>query len=193
MAFSVSVPGTGAFGGSPVIPVLYGLTPSSGHDAVAGGNQNFLRSDWLRTGIATATKPGDTPTGTIETSPFIIDETSTLTAIIGGGSTNRFSIHRASDDSEILGQQTTQGLIYDASTPNGINAPNVNWTAGDFAGAGVSGSTEVYLRVEDNVGGSWGHIQVDDIVVTNASFIPEPSTGVLGLLALCGLALRRRR
>ena len=167
-------------------PINYDVGTGIGgeHNNRAAGNSYFLRSDFNNIpeggNANNPGKHGDGRRGALRSDLFVIDETSSFSFYIGGGagnasgaedSDNALVLRNASDDSAILSYTPANGHIYRTGNNSQPNDGLQEWSNTDLTGAGVSGSTEVYLTVEDNNGGGWGHIQLDDVTVENAQFI----------------------
>ena len=57
----------------------------------------------------------------------------------------------------------------------------------------AAGETQVFTLTFDRKSGEGGHTGYLNVSSFTVSFVPEPATATLSLLALCGLAARRRR
>jgi len=183
----------GAIGETQAINYAGLPTIDGEHNNRAGDNNWFLRSDHAFDGT-TLTKPGDGSTGILQSDTFMIEVNSEISFLLGGGNTGgSFVLRDANDDSVILSADpAANGHINrtgaNAQTDDGLQT----WTGADLTGAGVTGTTSVYFTVEDDSTGGWGHVQLDDVTVTNAT-IPEPTASALGLLGLMALFGLRRR
>ena len=164
--------------GTPSQPVLYSATDGSN---AFGGGSYFIRTDYETDGITTS-KPGDDAVGVIESSAFLLGVGSML-SMEGAGDGGNVEVVRNSDS--VVLATITPGLQDTALAQYSSNL------------AAFSG-TSVFLRVSDTSSGGWGHIAVDNLAVTNATLLPtptapEPSTLLLTVLSMVGLAVRRSR
>lgn len=168
-------------GAQPVIPTNF-------DDSVQG--QWAIRT-WDNQITGTTT---DGNTGAIRTNTFTLPMNATVDFLIGGGNHPWGAM-----DPDSLGAGpaalTLERMVGvgDWETIASATGPNANTlSAGQFSGLdGFAGDT-VRLGIYDLTAGGWGHIDVDNIVVSG-DVVPEPSSLLFGLSALIGLGLIRRR
>ncbi|MGG0382980.1 GH32 C-terminal domain-containing protein [Priestia filamentosa] len=104
---------------------------------------------------------GDDATGELHSSYFKLSGSGEINLLMGGGNDikNRYvSLVRASDDKELLRQANTK--FADEKYQRYV------WDASKYLGE------VLYIKAVDNATGSWGHINLDDINVSNTGEIP---------------------
>ena len=168
-------------GAQPVIPTAYDSASVQGQWAIRTWDNQ----------VTGTTSDGNT--GAIRTNPFTLPNNATVDFLIGGGNHpwDAMDPDALADGptSFNLERQIGAGdweMIFTATGPNANVLAAASWDASAFGG-----DTMRFGIYDLNTGG-WGHIDVDNIVLSGDP-IPEPSS--LGLLGLFGglLILRRRR
>jgi len=133
------------------------ISDTPGKDAT---NKWFLRSDWSLEGDS-HTKHLDGDLGEFMSDRFKIRRTSSFSFDLGGGSNpNGVFLHDADTGIVLMSAHRNCGFLKAHS-----------WSSTALASAGVTGPREVYLRVVDGTRGGWGHVAVDNIVVTNVTVL----------------------
>jgi sucrose-6-phosphate hydrolase SacC (GH32 family) len=116
---------------------------------------------------------GDDQTGELRSKTFILGGTGEIDFLIGGGNNPEalyVALVRASDDAELL--RTTNIFWADHE-----KLTRIYWDATEYLGE------ELYIKVEDNATGGWGHINVDDFNVyhpRNVIFVDRTHSGQVG-------------
>jgi hypothetical protein len=130
---------------------------------------------------------GDGPTGILEGSPFLLGPDAALSFLVGGGN-HPWSGTPDSPGSNVASMNlerwngTGWEVLRTATGADTETMAPVFWDLRSSAGSMVR------LRIYDTSSGGWGHINVDNIVLSQ---IPEPSSLVLLLLGLAmGLPAR---
>lgn len=168
-------------GAQPVIPTAYG----------AGVQGQWAIRTWDNQ-VTGSTADGST--GGIRTDPFTLPTNATVDFLIGGGNhpwgamdPDTLAVGPASLNLERLAGAGDWETIFTATGPNANEL-----TAGPTWDASAFGGDTVRFAIYDLQSGGWGHIDVDNIVLSGDP-IPEPSS--LGLIGLVGalLLLRRKR
>ncbi len=165
-----------------------------------GYDNGTIQGDWIiRTWDANngVNPQTDGNTGAIRTDPFTLANNATIDFLIGGGKHPWGATDPDSLAPNIaafnLEREVGPGdweTIFTATCPSAGGGQNLlspaSWDASAFAGETVR------FGIYDTHSGGWGHIDVDNIVLSGDP-IPEPSS--LGLFGLLGglLILRRRR
>ncbi len=153
-----------------------------------GANDWLIRSDWARNTNGSHTKYGDAPKGTLRSDIFTMGANSSITFDIGGTGFHNLN-------GLFLIDALTNSVLFD-STSFGygyLRTGNMNTSS-------LAAGTNVYFEIRDHDSGGWGHVTVDNIVVTNGilgstpaaiTSVPEPSTLAIFALGIFGLASRR--
>lgn len=159
-----------------------------------------IQGDWIvRTWNQSTGAPGSTViitdphTGVVRTDPFVLTANSQVDFLIGGGNhpwgandPDTLVAGPASFNMERMVGVGDWETIFTATGPNANSMTAQNWDASAFTG------DTVRFGIYDLSVAGWGHIDVDNIVLSGDP-IPEPSS--IGLFGLLGglLILRRRR
>jgi len=123
-------------------------------------------SGYVGKGLVNSFKSGDGATGTLTSPPFTIDRTF-ITFLIGGGGWK---------------EKTCMNLLVDGKVVRTATGPNVvpggseeldpgSWDVSDLIGQ------QAQIQIVDNATGGWGHINVDQIVASDA-LPPQPRVNV---------------
>ncbi|MET7489903.1 GH32 C-terminal domain-containing protein [Streptomyces sp. NPDC005538] len=157
-----------------------------------GGTYSSSLGDWTTTGDAFGTGPaqgtlpdqqqvtgylgnglvnsylnGDATTGTLTSPTFTIDK-KYLDFLIGGG------YHTASSDTPTAVELIVDGKVVRSAT--GTNAEALDWTSWDLSD--LQGK-QAQIKVVDSDTGSWGHINLDQVVLSDTQAQPHSTeTGV---------------
>ncbi|GAA2117728.1 hypothetical protein GCM10009759_64400 [Kitasatospora saccharophila] len=121
-------------------------------------------------GLANSFLQGDATTGTLTSPTFTIDK-KYLDFQIGGGT------HPANSDSP-----TTVELVVDGKTvrsATGSNNEQLDWASWDLSD--LQGKTAQIKIVDQNTGG-WGHINVDQVVLSDTQAKPQSSETAVNLI-----------
>ncbi|GJF35026.1 hypothetical protein KNE206_77260 [Kitasatospora sp. NE20-6] len=121
-------------------------------------------------GLANSFLQGDATTGTLTSPTFTIDK-KYLDFLIGGGT------HPANSDSP-----TTIELVVDGKTvrsATGSNNEHLDWASWDLSD--LRGKTAQIKIVDQNIGG-WGHINVDQVVLSDTQAKPQSSETAVNLI-----------
>ncbi|GLW55074.1 glycoside hydrolase family 32 protein [Kitasatospora phosalacinea] len=121
-------------------------------------------------GLANSFLQGDATTGTLTSPAFTVDK-KYLDFLIGGGT------HPANSDSP-----TTVELVVDGKTvrsATGSNNEHLDWASWDLSD--LQGRTARVEIVDRNTGG-WGHINVDQIVLSDTQVKPRSSETAVNLI-----------
>jgi levanase len=169
-------------GAQPVIPTAFDSASVQGQWAVRTWDNQ----------ITGTTSDGNT--GAIRTNEFTLPLNAVVDFLIGGGNHPWGAMDPdslgAGPGSFNLERMVSPGDWETIATATGPNANTLS--AGSFTGLdGFAGDT-VRFAIYDLSTGGWGHIDVDNIVLSGDP-IPEPGTAGLGLLGLFGLLFLRRR
>ncbi|MFJ9909323.1 GH32 C-terminal domain-containing protein [Streptomyces sp. NPDC101152] len=124
-------------------------------------------SGYLGHGLVNSYLNGDATTGTLTSPVFTIDK-KYLDFLIGGG------YHAASSDAPTAVELVVDGKVVRSAT--GANAEALNWASWDLSD--LQGK-QAQLKVVDDDTGGWGHINLDQIVLSDTQAKPHSNqTGV---------------
>lgn len=124
-------------------------------------------SGFLGHGLVNSYLNGDTSTGTLTSPSFTIDKRY-LDFLIGGG------YHAAGSDAPTAVELVVGGKVVRSAT--GANAEALNWASWDLSD--LRGKQAQIKVVDANTGG-WGHINLDQVVLSDAQAQPRSAeTGV---------------
>lgn len=122
---------------------------------------------YLGGGLANSFLNGDASTGTLTSPDFTIDK-KYLDFLIGGGN------HAASSDAPTAVQLIVDGKAVRSAT--GPNSETLNWTSWDLSD--LQGE-QAQIKVEDANTGGWGHLNLDQVVLSDTQAQPRSDeTGV---------------
>jgi hypothetical protein len=198
----------GSMAGWNVVPTTVGNNTVWANGAVSVEPTAFdlgsIQGDWIvRTWNQSTGLPGsttiitDSHTGVVRTDPFVLTTNASVDFLIGGGKhpwgvmdPDNLAAGPAAFNMEREVAPGDWEMIFTATSPSAGGGQNLlspaSWDASAFAG------DTVRFGIYDLTTAGWGHIDVDNIVLSGDP-IPEPSS--LGLLGMLGglLILRRRR
>ncbi|MEH0544985.1 GH32 C-terminal domain-containing protein [Streptomyces sp. B21-105] len=141
-----------AFGTGPARGTLPGQNQVTGH---------------LGSGLVNSFLNGDAGTGTLTSPAFTIDK-KYLDFLIGGG------YHPASSDAPTTVELVVDGTVVRSAT--GSNSEALNWASWDLSD--LQGKQARIKVVDDNTGG-WGHLNLDQVVLSDTQAKPPSvETGV---------------
>jgi levanase len=124
-------------------------------------------SGYLGHGLVNSYLNGDATTGTLTSPAFTIDK-KYLDFLIGGG------YHPASSDAPTAVELVVDGRVVRSAT--GANAEALNWASWDLSD--LRGKQARVKVVDDNSGG-WGHVNLDQVVLSDTRAKPHSDeTGV---------------
>ncbi|MBC9730772.1 glycoside hydrolase family 32 protein [Streptomyces sp. TRM68367] len=124
-------------------------------------------SGYLGHGLANSFLNGDASTGTLTSPTFTIDK-KYLNFLIGGG------YHPASSDAPTAVELIVDGKVVRSAT--GSNGEALNWASWDLSD--LQGKQAQIKVVDDNTGG-WGHLNLDQVVLSDTQAKPASiETGV---------------
>jgi fructan beta-fructosidase len=124
-------------------------------------------SGYLGHGLVNSYLGGDASTGTLTSPAFTIDK-KYLDFLIGGGN------HPASSDAPTAVELVVDGQVVRSAT--GTDNEALNWTSWDLSD--LQGKQARIQVVDDNTGG-WGHLNLDQVVLSDSGTPPvSTETGV---------------
>ncbi len=181
----------------PVVPSAYDLTSIEGDRIIRTWNKG------ITTPPTAAPIIGDTPTGVAESAAFELGEEALIEFLIGGGNHPWDLINHdpdsipsqvASFNLERMVDVGDWDVLFSATGPNANSLSPMLWDASAYEGETVR------FRIYDTATGGWGHIDVDDIVVSQIQSqiqeVPEPASWAMWLavgMVLSWLGWRRNR
>ncbi|MGW2618321.1 GH32 C-terminal domain-containing protein [Streptomyces sp. NPDC001500] len=122
---------------------------------------------YLGGGLANSFLNGDASTGTLTSPTFTIDK-KYLDFLIGGGN------HAANSDAPTVVELIVDGKVVRSAT--GPNSEALNWASWDLSD--LQGK-RAQIKVEDDNTGGWGHINLDQVVLSDTQAKPRSDeTGV---------------
>ncbi|MEH0579293.1 GH32 C-terminal domain-containing protein [Streptomyces sp. B21-108] len=127
-------------------------------------------SGYLGTGLVNSFLNGDASIGTLTSPAFTIDR-KYLDFLIGGG------YHPASSDAPTAVQLVVDGKVVRSAT--GSNGEALNWASWDLSG--LQGKQARIKVVDDNTGG-WGHLNLDQVVLSDTQAKPSSTETAVNLL-----------
>lgn len=157
------------YGGWKVEGTAFGRAPAKGAPGASQKLRNFRG-----TALANSWASSDAPTGKL-TSPRFVIERRYISFLIGGGN------HPGQTCIDLLVEDKT------VRTRTGQNSDEMEWVSWDVSE--LAGKT-AQLRILDNHGGAWGHIDVDQIEfrdlprTSEFKLDSEPDFGTIGLALL---------
>lgn len=117
---------------------------------------------YLGNGLVNTFLNGDASTGTLTSPAFTVDK-KYLDFLIGGGA------HPASSDAPTAVELIVDGKVVRSAT--GSNGEALNWASWDLSD--LQGKQARIKVVDDNTGG-WGHIDLDQVVLSDTQAKPPP-------------------
>ncbi|MEV6207336.1 GH32 C-terminal domain-containing protein [Kitasatospora sp. NPDC051914] len=144
-----------AFGTGPAQGTLPGQQQVTGH---------------LGHGLVNSFLPGDAGTGELTSPPFTVDK-KYLNFLIGGGA------HPASSDAPTAVELTVDGKAVRSAT--GTNDEHLDWASWDLSD--LQGRT-VQIKVVDANTGGWGHINLDQVLLSDTPARPQSRETTVNLL-----------
>ncbi|MEU3782555.1 GH32 C-terminal domain-containing protein [Streptomyces sp900129855] len=127
-------------------------------------------SGYLGNGLVNSFLNGDASIGTLTSPAFTIDR-KYLDFLIGGG------YHPASSDAPTAVQLVVDGKVVRSAT--GSNGEALNWASWDLSG--LQGKQARIKVVDDNTGG-WGHLNLDQVVLSDTQAKPSSTETAVNLL-----------
>ena len=178
----------------PVVPSSYDLTSIEGDRIIRTWNKG------VTTPPTAAPIIGDGPTGVAESLPFVLGEGAMIDFLIGGGNhpwdTNTMDPDSIPSGVATLNLERMVGpgdwdVLFSATGPNANTLSEMLWDASAYEGETVR------FRIYDTATGGWGHIDVDNIVVSQLQqqVVPEPSSCMMWIgigVAITWVGWRRR-
>ncbi|MFD8717747.1 hypothetical protein ACFV2H_06920 [Streptomyces sp. NPDC059629] len=125
---------------------------------------------YLGNGLVNSYLNGDATTGTLISPTFTIDR-KYLDFLIGGG------CHAASSDAPTAVELVVDGKVVRSAT--GANAEALNWASWDIS---VLQGKQAQIRFVDANTGSWGHINLDQVVLSDTQAQPHSNETGANLL-----------
>lgn len=135
----------GAYHGWQVEGTAFGAGPSAGTE----GNQQPV-SGLHGHGLVNSFRGGDEPQGRMLSDPFTISRRS-IRLLVGGGSSPETAVHLLVNDR----------VVRSASGHDNERLDPVLWDVSELQGQ------QARIEIVDHASGGWGHINVDDIVMTD--------------------------
>ncbi|MFF5360904.1 GH32 C-terminal domain-containing protein [Streptomyces scabiei] len=155
----------GTYGDWTATGDAFGTAPANGTLPDQGQVSGFLGD-----GLANTFLNGDSTTGTLTSPEFTIDR-KYINFLIGGGN------HPADSDNPTAVELLVDGQVVRSSTGQDGEALNwASWDVGELAGK------KAQIKIVDNNGGGWGHLNVDHIVLSDTKAQPVSQETSVNLL-----------